>query len=65
MSPEGELFVNDNQGEYKPSCGLLHVAPGDFHGQVSGLKWEPGFDLKTFTVEKASLVPNNGPRAIF
>jgi len=53
LSPSGELFVNDNQGEYKPSCGLLHVAPGDFHGHVAGLKWEPGFDPKTFTTEQA------------
>ncbi|MSU24601.1 MAG: hypothetical protein EXS32_12360 [Opitutus sp.] len=53
LSPDGELFINDNQGEYKPSCGLLHVAPGDFHGHVAGLKWEPGFDPTTFTTEKA------------
>ncbi len=53
LSPAGELFVNDNQGEYKPSCGLLHVAPGDFHGHVAGLKWEPGFDPKSFTTEQA------------
>lgn len=53
LSPDGEMFVTDNQGEYKPSCGLLHVAPGDFHGHVAGLKWEPGFDPKTFTTEQA------------
>ena len=53
LSPAGEFFINDNQGEYKPSCGLLHVAPGDFHGHVAGLKWEPGFDPKTFTTEQA------------
>ncbi len=53
LSPTGELFVNDNQGDYKPSCGLLHVAPGDFHGHVSSLRWEPGFDAKTFTIEQA------------
>lgn len=53
LSPTGELFVNDNQGEYKPSCGLLHVAPGDFHGHVAGLKWEPGFNPATFTTEQA------------
>ncbi|MEY2878374.1 MAG: hypothetical protein RLZZ15_754 [Verrucomicrobiota bacterium] len=53
LSPAGELFVNENQGEYKPSCGLLHVAPGDFHGQVASLKWEPGYDAKTLTTESA------------
>lgn len=53
MSPEGELFFADNQGDYKPSCGLLHVERGDFHGMVASLKWEPGFDAKTFTTEQA------------
>ncbi len=64
LSPEGELFVNDNQGEFKPSCGLLHVAPGDFHGEVAGLKWEPGFDAKTFTIEKA-WQRYKGPAVVF
>ncbi len=53
LSPDGEFFVNENQGDYKPSCGLLHVAPGDFHGHVASLKWEPGFDAKNFTTEQA------------
>ncbi len=53
MSPEGELFFADNQGDYKPSCGLLHVERGDFHGMVASLKWEPGFNAKTFTTEDA------------
>lgn len=64
LSPAGELFVNDNQGEYKPSCGLLHVAPGDFHGHAAGLKWEPGFDPKTFTTEKA-WARYKGPAVVF
>ena len=64
LSPEGEFFVNDNQGEYKPSCGLLHVAPGDFQGHVAGLKWEPGFDPKTFTTEKA-WQRYKGPAVVF
>lgn len=53
MSPAGDLFFADNQGDYKPSCGLLHVERGDFHGMVASLKWEPGFDAKTFTTEQA------------
>ena len=53
LSPAGDLFVTDNQGDYKPSCGLLHVAPGDFHGHVASLKWDPGIDQKNFTIEQA------------
>lgn len=51
LSPDDELFVTDNQGDYKPSCGLLHVAPGDFHGHAESLKWEPGFKPGSLTPE--------------
>lgn len=51
MSPAGELFFTDNQGDYKPSCGLLHVTEGDFHGQAESLKWEPGFLPGSLTPE--------------
>jgi mono/diheme cytochrome c family protein len=64
LSPDGELFVNDNQGEYKPSCGLIHVEPGEFYGHVAGLKWEPGFDPKTFTTE-AAWKRYRGPAVVF
>ncbi len=51
LSPEEELFVTDNQGDYKPSTGLLHVEKGDFHGHAASLKWEPGFDPSKVTTE--------------
>jgi mono/diheme cytochrome c family protein len=51
MSPEGELFLTDNQGDYKPSGGLMHVARGDFHGHAESLKWEPGFEPGSLTPE--------------
>jgi mono/diheme cytochrome c family protein len=52
LSPEGDLFVTDNQGDYKPSTGLLHVEQGDFHGHAGSLKWEPGYDPANLTTEK-------------
>lgn len=52
LSPEGELFVTDNQGDYKPATGLLHVAPGDFHGHAASLKWAPGYTPEGLTTEK-------------
>jgi mono/diheme cytochrome c family protein len=64
LSPAGEFFVNDNQGEYKPSCGLIHVEPGSFYGHVAGLKWEPGFDAATFTTEQA-WKRYSGPAVVF
>src|SRR3954464_10327506 len=51
LSPDDEMFVTDNQGDYKPSTGLLHVERGDFHGHASSVKWEPGFDLAKVTTE--------------
>ena len=51
LSPDDELFVTDNQGDYKPSTGLLHVERGDFHGHAASLKWEPGFNAAAVTTE--------------
>ncbi len=51
LSPDDELFVTDNQGDYKPSTGLLHVERGDFHGHAASLKWEPDFKATTVTTE--------------
>jgi mono/diheme cytochrome c family protein len=51
LSPDDEMFVTDNQGDYKPSTGLLHVERGDFHGQASSVRWEPGFDRTSVTTE--------------
>jgi mono/diheme cytochrome c family protein len=52
LSPDGDLFVTDNQGDYKPSTGLLHVEAGDFHGHAGSLKWEPGYTAAGLTTEK-------------
>ena len=51
LSPTGDLFVTDNQGDYKPSTGLLHVEEGDFHGHAGSLKWDPTLNLAALTTE--------------
>ncbi len=51
MSPAGDLFATDNQGDYKPAGGLLHLAPGDFFGHPESLKWAPGFTAGSLTLE--------------
>ncbi len=52
LSPDDDLFVTDNQGDYKPSTGLIHVEKGDFHGHAESVKWEPGFNPAEVTTEK-------------
>jgi mono/diheme cytochrome c family protein len=51
FSPDGDLFVTDNQGDYKAATGLLHVEPGDFHGHAGSLKWETGYDPANLSTE--------------
>lgn len=51
LSPDDEMFVTDNQGDWKPSCGLTHVSKGDFLGHVSSVKWEPGYRPENVTPE--------------
>lgn len=41
ISPEGELFVSDNQGEYYGACVLHHIRRDAFHGHPNGLFWGP------------------------
>jgi len=43
MSPEGELFVTDNQGDFWATSPLLHIQEGKFYGHPSGLRWEKGY----------------------
>ena len=43
ISPEGELFATDNQGDWWPTSPLLHIKPGKFYGNPAGLRWETGY----------------------
>jgi hypothetical protein len=42
-TPDDEVFVGDNQGNYVGTCPLDHVTPGAFFGHPTGLKWDPTF----------------------
>jgi hypothetical protein len=39
VSPDGDLFCTDNQGEWVASNKLLHVRPGEYYGHKAGLRW--------------------------
>jgi cytochrome c551/c552 len=36
---DGELFYTDNQGDWQPSGGLVHLKKGSFAGHPAGLRW--------------------------
>ena len=35
----GDIFVTDQQGEWFPTCPLIHVKPGVFHGHADALQF--------------------------
>ncbi|MCS6850731.1 MAG: hypothetical protein NZ700_06140 [Gemmataceae bacterium] len=41
FSPDGDLFVTDNQGEWVATGKLHHVREGEFYGHPFGLRWVP------------------------
>jgi mono/diheme cytochrome c family protein/glucose/arabinose dehydrogenase len=53
LSPEGDLFVTDQQGDYIATSTLVHVQPGRFYGHPASLKWSTDYrgplDLETLT----------------
>lgn len=52
-SPDGEVFVTDQQGDWIASSNLIHVQEGRFYGHPSSLKWDKEFDPdEKMTVEK-------------
>ena len=43
MTPDGDLFITDNQGEWMGTSPLHHVSRDAFHGHPQALKWDPNF----------------------
>tara|TARA_B110000003_G_scaffold272879_1_gene309593 strand:+ start:5443 stop:7632 length:2190 start_codon:yes stop_codon:yes gene_type:complete len=43
MSPEDELFITDNQGDWVADCALYHVREGNFYGHPASLPARPDF----------------------
>jgi mono/diheme cytochrome c family protein len=44
VSPEGDLFVTDQQGDYIATSTLVHVQPGKFYGHPASLKWREDYE---------------------
>ncbi len=45
-SPDGDIFISDNQGSYIASGWLMHAVPGEFLGHPAGLKWDNRYSSK-------------------
>ena len=43
MTPDGDLFITDNQGEWMGTSPLHHVSRDAFHGHPQALKWDANF----------------------
>jgi glucose/arabinose dehydrogenase len=60
ISPNNEMFVTDNQGDWEPVCPLYHVHKGKFYGHPASLKWTEEY-LSTHT-EPSDTVPPSRER---
>jgi mono/diheme cytochrome c family protein/glucose/arabinose dehydrogenase len=53
LSPQGDIFITDQQGDYIATSTLVHVQPGHFYGHPASLKWRDDYrspvDLEALT----------------
>ena len=43
LSPAGDLYVTDNQGDWMPACPLYLVREGGFYGHPASLQWTTAY----------------------
>ena len=57
ISPDGDIFITDQQGDYIATSTLVHVQPGRFYGHPASLKWRDDYrgplDLEALTRMRA------------
>lgn len=39
VNSDGEVFATDNQGDWIPTCKLMHLTEGKFYGHPASLRW--------------------------
>jgi hypothetical protein len=64
MTPEGDLFIADNQGEYVATSPLHHISKGAFHGHPLGLRWDPTFSGDPYQASIEQLQSRAKPAAV-
>ena len=67
MNSVGEIFATDQQGNWFPTCPLLHIKPGRFHGHADALEhakrpessfqWNEDIPKDISVVEAAKVIP--------
>ncbi|MDB4318080.1 hypothetical protein N9973_02180, partial [bacterium] len=53
MSPDDQLFITDNQGDWVADCCLYHVREGNFYGHPASLPARPDFTKEKVLSMKA------------
>ncbi len=43
LSPDGDIFITDQQGDYIATSTLVHVRSGRFYGHPASYKWHPDY----------------------
>jgi glucose/arabinose dehydrogenase len=43
VDPQGQVWVTDNQGDFRSTNPLYHVEKGKFYGHPSSLVWDPEY----------------------
>jgi glucose/arabinose dehydrogenase len=62
ISPQNEMFVTDNQGDWEPVCPLYHVHRNKFYGHPASLKWTEEY-LSTHTEPSDTIPPSRSREA--
>jgi len=69
LSPEDELFVTDNQGDWMPASPIYHVQEGRFYGHPASLDWTEEYRKTdthaSDTIPPARAASDRAPAAIW
>lgn len=60
ISPQNEMFVTDNQGDWTPVCPLYHVHRNKFYGHPASLSWTE--EYQSTHAEPSDTIPVARPR---
>ena len=59
MSPEDEIFITDNQGDWVADCTLYHVREGNFYGHPASLPARADYTKKKFCPKLHPILKNS------